>query len=127
MSKKPPCIRGLAAFRKGCPQHSWNGATGCPAWVETTQDSKGGAEKIRIAECIDLYRTRLAYHANVLLEGNQQGIESFRNGMLTMAGGKAFPKPDPAVAKMALALDRLAQKLFNSSRAMLPSSLEDKG
>lgn len=101
---KPPCIRGLAAFKKGCPQHAWNGEDGCPAWIERDMDKKGGSEKIKVAECLDMFMARLAWGTNALLEGNQQSIESFRNGMVTTINGVAHPKPDPALAKIALAV-----------------------
>ena len=91
--KKPPCIRGLAVFKKGCPQRGWDGEDGCPAWVDKTMTNQGGTEQYKIAMCLDLYMAHLQYDTNRLLEGNQQATESFRNNMSTPEG----PKPDPAV------------------------------
>jgi hypothetical protein len=108
--KKPPCIRGLHAFRNGCPQHAWNGDTGCPAWVERDMMQKGGADKIHVAECVDMFMSRMAWDRNGLLEGNQQAVESFRNGMVFTANGQTHPKPDPAVAKMAMELQRFVDR-----------------
>ena len=91
---KMPCIRGLKQFSKGCPQRAWNGTDGCPAWIEIDMSTKGGQEKIKIRECLDIYMSRLMFYNNVLLEGNQQGIESFRNGMIYKdEQGNAVPKP----------------------------------
>lgn len=106
--KRPPCIRGLSEFRKGCPQRTWDGESGCPAWIDRTLPKKGGTEMVRIHECLDLFTMRLRYDANALLEGNQQAIEMFRNNM-TVPGS---PKPDPA-------LSRFVQLLEESNRGRL--------
>ena len=64
---------------------------------------KGGTECLEIKECVDIYMARLQFDTNVLLEGNQQAVESFRNNMSTASG----PKPDPAVMKLLnMALNR---------------------
>ena len=92
---KPPCIRGLREFKKGCPQKKWDGESGCPAWIDVRMPTLGGTKFIEIKECLDLYRARLHYSTNALLEGNQRAVETFRNNMSTEAG----PKPDPALVK----------------------------
>ena len=92
---KQPCIRGIQAFRKGCPMRPWNGEDGCPAWIEMEMQDKSG-NRVLIKECLDLYMARLHYSTNALLEGNQQAVESFRNNMTTAKG----PKPDPAVLRL---------------------------
>ena len=104
--KKPPCIRGLIAFKKGCPQRSWNGEDGCPAWVEVEMKSKNG-EKITIKECLDLHMARLHFGTNMLLEGNQQAIETFRNNMSI----EGSPKPDPAILALANIIDSSQKRL----------------
>jgi len=94
---KMPCIRGLKQFSKGCPQRKWNGEDGCPAWIELDMETKGGQDKIEIRECLDIYTSRLQFYNNVLLEGNQQAIESLRNGMLCKDDkGNVTPKPSNA-------------------------------
>jgi len=87
MSIHPPCIRGLKQFaKKGCPMRPWSPADpgGCPAWVQKDIPDKSGG-KAHIAECLDLYMARMAWHTNALLEGNQQAIESFRNNTAASA------------------------------------------
>ena len=92
---KMPCIRGLAQFKKGCPQRSWNGEDGCPAWIELDMATKGGQDKIEIRECLDIYMSRLMFYNNALLESNQQAIQSFRNGMVYKdESGAIIPKPN---------------------------------
>jgi len=93
----------LKQFSAGCPARKWNGTDGCPAWVEVDMLLQNGQEKVQIRECLDLYQARLGYDTNRLLEGVQQCIQSFRNGMVfTAPDGSAHPKPDPAVAKLAM-------------------------
>ena len=94
--KRPPCIRGLAAFKKGCPQRSWNGTDGCSAWIEKRMSTKGGQEFVEIKECLDHYMARLQFDTNRLLEGNQQAVESFRNNVSV----DGAPKPDPALVRL---------------------------
>lgn len=94
---KPPCIRGLLCFKKGCPQRCWDekDGIGCPAWIEFDMSTKGGTDKIPIRECLDIYMSRLMFYNNCLLEGNQQATESFRNGMVYKdAEGNIVPKPN---------------------------------
>ncbi len=94
---KYPCIRNLDPFRKkGCPQKLWDGKEGCPCWIEKVVPIKEG-EKTIIKQCVDLWMFKLHWDANCLLEGNQQAVESFRNGMVEVDNnGKVQPKPDPA-------------------------------
>ena len=48
-------------------------------------------------ECLDLYMLRLQFYNNCLLEGNQQAIEGFRNGMVYKDNnGNVVPKPSNA-------------------------------
>ncbi|BBO74384.1 hypothetical protein DSCW_18010 [Desulfosarcina widdelii] len=116
--RKPPCIRGLKEFKKGCPQRSWNGEDGCPAWVEADLKAKDGGN-VRVAECLDLYRARLHWHTNALLLGNQQATESFRNNMTeTDHNGNGRPKPDPAVMALIGVLDDMqkSRKLIEQNK-----------
>ena len=99
MKNKPPCIRGLDKFKKGCPEKCYDpdSGLGCPAWIDLELSTKGGTEKIIIKECLDLYTMRLQFYNNCLLEGNQQAIESFRNGMVYKNDhGDIVPKPSNA-------------------------------
>jgi hypothetical protein len=98
--KKPPCIRGIV---KHCPQKSWDGSEGCPAWIEMTIATKGDPLKKEIRkQCIDLWQHDFSLAALGLLEGNQQATESFRNNMTTSDGR---PKPDPALLKLVQLLE----------------------
>ncbi len=95
----PPCIRGLDKFKKGCPEKCYDPDTGlgCPAWVDLELSTKGGQGKIIVKECLDLYMSRLQFYNNCLLEGNQQAIEGFRNGMVYKDNnGNVVPKPSNA-------------------------------
>lgn len=120
----PPCIRGLKRFeKKGCPQMEWNGREGCPAWIDIQLPIQGGKEQLKIKECVDMYQVRLQYSTNALLEGNQQAIESFRNGMVYPAqDGQCYPKPDPATAELICKLNNR----FNVSSSSLLQSEEVK-
>jgi len=95
MMLKKPCIRGLKEFKNGCPGMAWSEkhSTGCPAWIEREMFSRGGMKKTKFAECLDHWTAKLQYDTNVLLEGVQQAVETFRNNA-TIDGS---PKPDPAV------------------------------
>lgn len=102
---KPPCIRGLHQFKKGCPQKPWDGSEGCTAWIEEMVIDRDNPEKKRIEKkCLDLWMFTLAWHSNGLLEGNQQAVESFRNNMCYDGG----PKPDPAMIHLVKTLKRRA-------------------
>jgi len=100
---KPPCIRGLAAFKKGCCEKEWDGESGCPAWVELLVTPRGEPlkPKDKIGRCIDRWQLEFALTTLGLLEGNQKAVESFRNNMTTEHG----PKPDPAVAYLVQLLE----------------------
>ena len=97
--KKPPCIRGLKEFKSGCPQKSWDGEEGCPCWIELSVSARGDPLKKEVRkQCLDLWLWEFQWAMMGLLEGNQQAVESFRNGMLDVdSNGKNQPKPDPAV------------------------------
>lgn len=99
--KKPPCIRGLQEFKKGCPQKSWSADTGegCPAWKELIISKRGNPlEKKTKAQCISEWSFEFEWAMMGLLEGNQQAVESFRNGMIEVDNnGKVQPKADPAI------------------------------
>lgn len=98
MTKKPPCIRGLRNFKRGCPGKPWNGEEGCPAWVEllVTPKDEPAKPKDKIGHCIDHWMVELKLKELGLLEGNQIAIESFRNNMSI----DGYPKPDPAVLRL---------------------------
>ena len=98
---KPPCIRGLAAFKKGCPERDGEG--GCPAWVELLVTPRGEPlkPKDKIGRCIDRWQHEFQLTMLSLLEGNQQAVESFRNNMTTDGG----PRPDPAVVHLVQLLE----------------------
>ena len=89
---RPPCIRGLKQFKQGCPQRSWNGHNGCPAWVEELIPSRDNPTERKPANmCVDVYAARLQWDTNAMLQGIQQAIERFRNGMLEFdEGDKRF-------------------------------------
>lgn len=77
----PPCIRGLQQFKKGCPEKTWDGESGCPCWIEEmVVDSETSKKRIE-KKCLDLWMFTIAWHSNGLLEGNQQAVESFRNNV----------------------------------------------
>jgi hypothetical protein len=79
----PPCIRGLKRFeKKGCPQKTWDGGAGCPAWIEEMVVDPGNPLKTKIEKkCLDLWMFTVAWNGNRLMEGTQQATESLRNGM----------------------------------------------
>jgi len=74
---KPPCIRGLKEFKKGCPQRCWNGNDGCPAWMEEIIVENG--KKKNHGACLEWWKLFYARNALRLLEGTQQATESNRN------------------------------------------------
>jgi hypothetical protein len=110
------CIRGLKAFKKGCPEHC--GPGGCPAWIEREVPNKnGGTEKV--AECLDLFMARMTWHTNAILQGNQKAIESFRNGMVAKSGSTTMPKPAIGSAELLAAikpLSELADAIMNRAQ-----------
>lgn len=105
--KKPPCIRGLKEFKKGCPCRPWDGETGCPAWAEllVTPNGEPLKQKDKIGKCLDHWALDLQLKSLGLLEGNQQAIESFRNNM-TVDGS---PRPDPAVVGLLSVFEKYQQ------------------
>lgn len=121
MLNKMPCIRNLKMFsRSGCPQKEWNGSEGCPAWKKIIVATKENPLKKEIKEqCIDLWQFELQWSSLGILEGNQQAVESFRNGMIySGTDGKTYPKSDPAlVALLQMAHD--SKKLENKKDKLL--------
>jgi hypothetical protein len=91
---RPPCIRGLKQFRGGCPQRSWNGHDGCPAWIDRDIPDRDNPPKVIAANmCVDIYLSRLQWDTNAFLQGIQASIESFRNNMTEVdEEGKKHPK-----------------------------------
>lgn len=110
--EKPPCVRGLTQFKKGCPETCWDRETGegCPGWTEipmTTPDEPG--KIVMQKKCFEfvVLDYLLAIARNT--EATQQAIESFRNNMSSEDGN---PKPDPA----GLALVGLLNKQMENQR-----------
>ena len=99
---KPPCIRNLPRFKKGCPQKIWDGEEGCPCWIEMSVAKRENPKEKEIKkDCLDMWHFSFQWAMLGLLEGNQQATESFRNGMVeTRDDGKDYPKPDIAVIKL---------------------------
>ena len=98
--KRPPCIRNLKCFEEsGCPQREWDGDEGCTAWMEMTVGTKdSGGKPVTKKMCIDMWNFDFQFSILGALEGNQQAVESFRNGMVQMdSEGTVHPKPDPGV------------------------------
>ena len=115
MSKKPPCIRGLFQFKKGCPERTWDGEEGCPCWIEMSVPTRSDPEQhVTKKQCIDKWLFDFQWSTLGLLEGNQGAVESFRNAMCTpdpkdpFNANKATPKPDPAMLHLV--------KLFESEK-----------
>lgn len=101
MAKKigPPCMRGLKAFQKtGCPMKSYDGESGCTAWVElmVTPPDEPTKPIDKAGKCLDHWTLDMQLKTLQLLEGNQQAIESFRNNVSV----DGSPKPDPAVVAL---------------------------
>lgn len=98
-NNKPPCIRNLERFKKsGCPEKIWGGEEGCPCWIELTTTTRGDAEPKLRKMCVDIWMFDLKISELGLLEGNQQAMEIFRNGMLdTSDPNDLKPKPDAAM------------------------------
>jgi hypothetical protein len=96
--KKPPCLRGLKRFRSGCPESTWNGETGCPAWItRTVPTAKNPAHGETISQCLDMWMLTVNWDANKLLEGISQAIESFRNNMTESTEDGNYPKASRAL------------------------------
>lgn len=100
---RPPCIRNLKCFEEsGCPQRSWDGEEGCTAWIELNAAPKDNPQQVQMKKmCVDMWQFDLSYSILGTLEGNQQAIESFRNGMVMVdPEGVTHPKPDPGVLQL---------------------------
>lgn len=101
--KRPPCIRNLKCFEEsGCPQQCWDGEDGCTAWMEMTVGTKENPSIPTTKKmCIDMWQFHLSFSTLGALEGNQQALESFRNGMVMVdPEGVTHPKPDPGVLQL---------------------------
>jgi len=110
---KPPCIRNLDKFKKtGCPEKQWDGEEGCPAWIELSVADRDNPNKREIRkQCLDKWLWEFNWAMLGLLEGNQQAIETFRNGMIqTTSDGQAVPRPDPAVVSLFCFLKEVQNK-----------------
>ncbi|MEE9440605.1 MAG: hypothetical protein V3V27_01605 [Candidatus Thermoplasmatota archaeon] len=96
--KRPPCMRNLDRFKKnGCPEKAWDGEEGCQCWKELTTTTMADAQPKLRKMCIDEWMFDLKLTELGLLEGNQQAMEAFRNGMLdTSNPNELRPKPDAA-------------------------------
>lgn len=94
MSHKPPCIRGLKEYKRGCPQEKWNSVTGkgCPLWITRTAPTLAYPNGEIISQCLDLWMLTVNWDANKLLEGVNQVIESFRNNMTETTEDGNYPK-----------------------------------
>ena len=93
---KPPCIRGLHQFKKGCPEQKWNGESGCPCWIELSVGTVGNPLQKEIKkQCIDLWNHEFQWASLGAMEGVQQAMEGNRN-MLALASlvvsGKETPE-----------------------------------
>lgn len=111
--KRPPCIRNLHCFREeGCPQQSWDGEDGCTAWKEMTIGTKENPNVPELKKmCIDMWHFDFEFSTLAAIEGNQQAIESFRNGMVQVdSEGTVHPKPDPAVLQLMNMVQEQIQK-----------------
>jgi len=75
--KRPPCIRGLKEFKKGCPQRKWDGGEGCPAWLEDWVVVKG--EREWKGMCVDIWLSLYMRFSLGLMEGAQIAAEGNRN------------------------------------------------
>lgn len=86
--KKSPCIKALPEFKKsGCPQQSWDGENGCPAWIELSVASKGDPQQREIKkQCIEFWMFDFAWANLGAMEGVQIATEGNRNmtAMMTL-------------------------------------------
>jgi hypothetical protein len=101
--KRPPCIRNLKCFEEtGCPEREWDGEEGCTAWMEMVVGTKADTGRPKTKRmCIDMWQFDFSFSILGALEGNQQAIESFRNGMVMVdPEGQTHPKPDPGVLSL---------------------------
>lgn len=119
---KPPCIRNLEKFKKsGCPEKQWDGEEGCPAWIELSVADRDNSTKREVKkQCLDKWLWEFNWAMLGLLEGNQQAIETFRNGMVqTTDDGQVVPRPDPAVVSLLGFFNKLeeTQRIIFEDRA----------
>jgi hypothetical protein len=120
--KKPPCIRNLSSFKKGCPQTLWDGEEGCPCWIEMTFPKKDNPKETEILKhCVDIWMFIMQRDALGLLEGNQAAIESFRNGMTFAAGdGKTYPRANPASVELLKIFEQMKNQI------VIPTDITNK-
>src|SRR4030042_2804553 len=93
--KKPPCIRNLTEFKKGCPQKTWDGESGCTAWVEMSIATRGNPQQREIKkQCIDMWNFEFTWASLGVMEGVQIATEGDRNmtAMLTLGLTGGIPK-----------------------------------
>jgi hypothetical protein len=125
---KPPCIRGLVKFKKGCPKKCWDGETGegCPAWVSCILPDINDKNKPKQFEmCIDTWNVELKLRQLGLLEGNAIGLEELKNGLLFIDnGGKVGPKADPALIEILKMVNHL--KDVQQIKHQYQSEIEDE-
>ena len=108
-----PCIRSLRVFEKaGCPGRPWDGKFGCPCWIEMPVATRGEPTRKEIKkQCLDLWGHEFQWAMLGLLEGNQQSVESFRNGMVELDNnGEPRPKPDQAILALFTLFNQLQEK-----------------
>lgn len=117
-----PCVRGLDKFKKtGCPGKQWDGKEGCAAWHEDliTVDVDKNPEMRSF--CIDVWAYFFRWWHNNRLAGNQEAMETFRNGMLTTdSQGRTIRKPDPAMLKIISMMETVQEAAQLSSKLTLP-------
>lgn len=107
--KRPPCIRGLKQFEKtGCPQRSWDGQDGCPAWIELSVAQKGNPLQKEIKkQCLDLWLFEFQWASLGQREGMQQATEENRNmTALSSLVNSGLRTPDELI--------RIATNIFNT-------------
>jgi hypothetical protein len=125
--KRPPCIRNLECFKEGCPQQSWNGEDGCSAWIEMTVATKENPLKPEIKKmCIDLWQFDFSVSTLGALEGNQEALETFRNGMVEIdkSTGHTRPKADPGMLVLVQMIHNQIQKLQIEDQYRMKKLLE---
>lgn len=125
-SKKPPCIRNLPSFKKGCPEKGWDGNEGCQCWVELSVPKKSNPlEKEIKKHCIDIWMFILQLESVGLLEGNQIAIETFRNGMtFASEDGKVYPRANPASIELLKIFENM-KKQISLTTDVTPKKLID--
>lgn len=108
-----PCIRNLDCFRKkGCPEKSWNGVEGCPAWKEYSQVIEAGQPPRILKDCIDIFSEIWLKEALGISEQVVTSVQSFRNGMVEKgADGNTYPKADIGTLSLVAAIKHRQMQL----------------